>query len=234
MAPESARPLLPGLHTLALLLPLVLGCGDDTTADDATGGSLAAGGSTSTASGGGGAGSANGGGGAGGASAGGAGPGAPCGEPEVPGTWLDARTGLCWQNPSGSDTDDYGWSEAIDHCDQLALGEGPWHLPTIDELRTLIDGCPGTEPGGACEVSDDCNGGGCLSADCSSCEDLAGPGTGGCYAPPELEGPCSLFWTSLPDDQNDGFSWAINLRDGDVTSVIDGSLMYGRCVRPGP
>jgi hypothetical protein len=120
------------------------------------------------------------------------------------------------------------------HCDQLALGEGPWHLPTIDELRTLIDGCPGTEPGGACEVSDDCHGGGCLSADCSACEDLAGPGTGGCYAPPELEGPCSLFWTSLPDDQNDGFSWAINLRDGDVTSVIDGSLMYARCVRPGP
>lgn len=44
---------------------------------------------------------------------------------------------------------------AITYCENLVeSGYDDWHLPNIDELRTLIKNCPGTETGGACPVSE--------------------------------------------------------------------------------
>jgi hypothetical protein len=61
------------------------------------------------------------------------------------GTVTDCKTGLIWMqtaNCFGAKT----WSEALDSCSALASGScsiydgssaGDWHLPTIEELKTL-------------------------------------------------------------------------------------------------
>src|SRR2546422_2704903 len=49
---------------------------------------------------------------------------------------LDRETGLVWeQSPSASG---FNWSDAQIHCINLNAGNrGGWHLPTIQELRSL-------------------------------------------------------------------------------------------------
>ena len=49
------------------------------------------------------------------------------------------------------------WNTAVSYCEELKeLEYSDWKLPTIDELRTLIQHCPATETGGSCQISDDC------------------------------------------------------------------------------
>lgn len=71
--------------------------------------------------------------------------------------------------------------EALEYCNNLtACGHSDWHLPNIDELRTLIKNCPGSETGGVCKVSEnnDCltlNDGNCwIEEDCWSCSSSVG------------------------------------------------------------
>ncbi len=60
-------------------------------------------------------------------------------------TILDTRTGLEWQKtPPGSLMD---WTNAQGYCDSLLLADQPdWRLPTIAELRSLVDYTDSTSP----------------------------------------------------------------------------------------
>jgi len=69
-------------------------------------------------------------------------------------TWMDPATELTWQMPSAVRV--MSWQEAIDYCAALYLEGDGWRLPNIDELRTLVRGCPATAPGGSCGVSESC------------------------------------------------------------------------------
>ena len=63
--------------------------------------------------------------------------------------------------------------EALEYCNNLTLcGYSDWHLPNIDELRTLIKNCPSTETGGSCGVSENCLSASCWN-DCSSCPEIS-------------------------------------------------------------
>lgn len=109
--------------------------------------------------------------------------------------WCDPNTYLCWQDPQKDayTDEDIGLvsKEAVRYCEELTTGGyDDWRLPDIDELRTLINGCPSCETGGACPLI-----GGSPFAHgqdeaCLGCDQFAGPG-GGCYWKEELTGTCN-------------------------------------------
>jgi hypothetical protein len=164
-----------------------------------------------------------------------------CNPPETcVGGWLDTTTGLCWQNPSEDDV--RGTAEqGIAYCANLSRGEfgpGSWYLPTIGELRSLVRGCPPTETGGRCNVSDACTEPRCVNAACSGCEAWAGPGELGAYQPPELRGNGVSFtgvwlWSSTPQVR-DGYTSAYVLffSDASISSWRPLDPLSLRCVRP--
>ena len=66
--------------------------------------------------------------------------------------YTDAN-GLVWSKPHIS-VDGMKWEEAAKYC--LELNEGGsnnWRVPTIDELRTLVQDCGTTKKGGTCGVT---------------------------------------------------------------------------------
>jgi Protein of unknown function (DUF1566) len=151
---------------------------------------------------------------------------------------IDSASGIMWQNEDRDDRT--GWEESKDYCANLDAGEGyggfkGWRLPTISELRTLIRGCPATEPGGECGVTDDClDKGACWSELCRSCEPNVGPGPEGRYWPADLEGIAWLYWSSSEQTDSGGDNaWAVGFNCGSVHGLgISGTVNYGtRCVR---
>lgn len=131
-----------------------------------------------------------------------------CGGVCPPGcAWTDPVFGLTWQNPPPEA--EIHWQEAEDYCKDLVLvGYSDWHLPTINELRSLIRGCPNSEPGGACGVTDTCTTGdaGCTT-NCFAC------GGNYCHWPDEMEGPCEagdvIYWSSTLLGSTPTAAWCV-------------------------
>ena len=65
---------------------------------------------------------------------------------------IDLETGLIW---SGKYFDQMDWLSAVNYCQNLAEGKYyDWRMPTISELRTLIQNCKSTETDGKCSITD--------------------------------------------------------------------------------
>jgi hypothetical protein len=148
------------------------------------------------------------------------------------GGWLDPSSGLCWQ--AVADTEPRTWYEAMDYCDERPreANGSVWRLPTLDELRTIIRGCPATEPGGSCEAGEACLDVGCLTAPCSECPMLGEPGTG-LYQTPELSGPFPIYWSSTPCtgyEADPALAWIVNFRHGHVHPLNMLEDGFVRCV----
>lgn len=93
-----------------------------------------------------------------------------------------------WQNPPSSEYMDY--YDALAYCSSLTHnGHSDWRLPTVGELRTLIQGCAGTVTGGPCGATDSCTSTSCFNDSCMGCD-------AGCYLDSSLDGPCECYWTS--------------------------------------
>lgn len=137
-----------------------------------------------------------------------------------------------WQDPPPL-SEGY-WQPAVDYCDSLTFdGHNDWRLPTVSELRTLIRGCPNTEPGGSCNIADDClSYAYCNNDACSGCAWEQGP-TNGCYWPAGLEGHCAHYWSSSTNADDNGWAWGIGFPNGQIGNYgKDGHRLYMRCVRP--
>ena len=128
---------------------------------------------------------------------------------------------------SSSNESSLNWQEAKTYCDNLVeCGYSDWHLPTISELRTLIQNCPETETGGECGVTDSC------LVDDSRCHNDA------CYALScdwDYSGKYSklgdnwIFWSSSSEDTY--FAWYVGFGQGSVSSDYKDHEKYVRCVR---
>jgi len=123
------------------------------------------------------------------------------------------------------------WEGAKKYCSTLGLAGGGWHLPTIGELRTLIEGCTDTGTGGSCSIVEGkCLVWACNTGSCSGCTIFKGP-AGGCYWSGEMQGPCAWYWSSSPAEGTQPGAWYVEFQTAMVDD--DGVIMDGRvrCAR---
>ena len=144
-------------------------------------------------------------------------------------TWKDPTSGLTWQvTPTGGTMN---WSDAKSHCGGLSLAGGGGHLPTIGELRTLIRDCPATEDGGTCNIEEgNCLAWSCRDDSCSGCSFDEGP-VDGCYWADNMQGTCSLYWSSSPVEDDGSGVWGVGFDVGSVHNFDVASGSHVRCVR---
>jgi len=118
------------------------------------------------------------------------------------------------------------WSDAKTYCANLNEdGYSDWRLPTISELRTLIQSCPATETGGACKVTNEClHYGNCRNDACYGCSFKSD----GRYS---KLGDTERFWSSSEQSDYTGSAWFVSFDIGDVFNENDYHDLNVRCVR---
>jgi len=142
----------------------------------------------------------------------------------------DVSGELTWQDPPSDEW--MTWEEAVAYCENLNYGgHDDWRLPTINELRSLIQGCNATEPGGACGVSHDCTESNCQNDPCLGCEYLEGPGTNGAYWPDGMSGEIGWSWSSSPVADHIDYAWLVHSYNAQVNFFHVDNLYDVRCVR---
>ena len=126
------------------------------------------------------------------------------------------------------------WEKARLYCENLTeSGYSNWHLPTISELRTLIENCSNNEmPNGSCGVIDTGDSStSCLSysdcwteQSCRSCNFSDGSHT-------KFEWDDADFWSSSTVSDNTAQAWYVDFLNGNVDKTVKGIRLYVRCVR---
>lgn len=136
----------------------------------------------------------------------------------------DSSSGLTWSARASSD---YTWQDAVDYCSSYSEGGlSGWHLPTISELRTLIQNCSGTVTGGSCGVTDSC----LSSSSCwtsSACYSCYYDSTGG----HSKFGEIALFWSSSTRSDVTDTAWYVSFSSGGVSDGSKTNSSSVRCVR---
>ena len=137
-------------------------------------------------------------------------------------TCLDRFTDIEWQK--FSPVDKMEWKEAVNYCQNIYLGDRiGWHLPTISELRSLIQNCSVTETDGECDVSDKCLAMYCVN-NCGGCKDE----TDGRYS---VFADNGYFWSSSEVADMADYSWIVSFDDGDLYNHPKQYHADVRCVR---
>lgn len=153
--------------------------------------------------------------------------------------WFDEESGLLWENPANQSG--LTSSEAESYCSQLSTGGFTnWRLPTISELRSLIRNCPATQTGGACGVTDSCNGNapfGTCTQTCNvpACGDGSNPACfgSGPYRDNSLQGAIGWTWSSTGscDTNVSTYRWSVNYGTAALDIRPPSSQGDVRCVR---
>ena len=125
--------------------------------------------------------------------------------------------GLYWSDASSSSMT---WDEAIIYCENLG-----GRLPTISELRTLIQNCSATETGGECGVTDSClSYGDCWNYACDKCKyDESGK-----YS---VFGDANWFWSSSEPSDDTDRAWDVSFDGGSVGGYDKNLYNDVRCVK---
>ncbi len=142
---------------------------------------------------------------------------------------IDTANNLIW---SSATSISMFWQYAIDYCHNYSVsGLSGWRLPTISELRTLVQNCPATEmPNGTCGIRED-------ETVCLSYNDCRDNSCDGCYSNDEyskLGDTVGYFWSSSISSGG-GATWALNFYHGEVALLTNEIHPDGfakvRCVR---
>ena len=147
----------------------------------------------------------------------------------------DSTTGLIWSSKT-----EKNWNDAIDYCENDDEGGfTDWHLPNIDELKTLLIAERITNN---CLVSDKNN---CLSSTCWSCSTCTETGTpmsseittcsdyglatsDGRYS---KFGETGYFWSSSKDPYSPEHAWVAGFKYGELGVSGKTHPYYVRCAR---
>ncbi len=162
-------------------------------------------------------------------------------ELEFADTWKDGETDLLWQVNAEAKL---SWEQAQNYCANLELGgHDDWRVPTIDELRSLVRGCPLTVTGGECDVTTSCTQeDDCLNAMCEGCVSWEGTHPWGYYLPKEInpylpggDDHCDIVWSATAaklEDNEDPFQWIVDFVDGHLNyDTVEYAEDCVRCVR---
>ena len=121
------------------------------------------------------------------------------------------------------------WEDAVKYCDELGeLNKDDWHLPTIDELRGRISGCPATRPGGECSVSEE-NGNlpfGALEEACKGCPDGENHSIGR-----DEDEDTGWFWSSSARSEASIVAFRVNFDTGEIGTYNKDHKFKVRCFR---
>lgn len=129
-------------------------------------------------------------------------------------------------------TSPHGWESANSYCEHLTVcGYSDWHLPTIGELRSLIQNCPATQTGGECGITDSClSTSECGYDACSGCHyDSDNPNKYNKLGDTE---EWILLWSSSNVNYGYGYYYYVSLTSASVgITRMDDSGVSVRCVR---
>lgn len=133
---------------------------------------------------------------------------------------------LQWSNKTSSIM---SWRDSINYCENLNEGGySNWRLPNIDELRTLIQNCSGTESGGACRASEKND---CLSSECWTSEDCTSCAGDSSKKYSKL-GDTDWYWSSSTFSDNTESAFGVNFDNGIVGKQLRKTHYYKvRCVK---
>ena len=138
----------------------------------------------------------------------------------------DSTSHLTWSKRADTT---YTWRGAGTYCDNLTEGGySDWRLPNINELRTLIKNCAGSQTGGSCAVQDPS----CLSSSCysSNCYCSYMENNGGYYS--KLGDDDTVYlWSSSTLSGNTDIAWYVNFSYGYVDFDYKTRSNSVRCVR---
>ncbi|MBQ3367479.1 DUF1566 domain-containing protein [bacterium] len=149
----------------------------------------------------------------------------------------DSSSGLIWSARASSTMT---WSNAGTYCNNLTEGGySDWHLPTIDELKTLLIANRVTSN---CQVSET---NGCLSSSCWSCSTCTQTGTqsssgtgcsswGSSYSDgrySKLGDGAVYLWSSSTKSDGTDSAWLVDFLIGNVYDNAKSYSLYVRCVR---
>ena len=140
----------------------------------------------------------------------------------------DQETGLIdladWSASSPNKTD---WNGAYNYCSAMTEGGHNWRLPTISELRQLVQNCAGTEYNGACGVKD----GHLKESDftyneCAKCTNRYDGG----YS---KLGDKDYLWSASELDGDPSKVWVINFKSANIGFLAKATAEYGyaRCIK---
>jgi len=145
----------------------------------------------------------------------------------VNGLHVDLMTGYGWYQVSGS----LARTQASTWCNNHSVsGLSDFVLPTIDQVRTLADGCAPQESGGACPLADPS----CLSeacgkdSPCTNCTGGAGPNNGAyCRSNVPL---CFGSHTTSTCSDCGGNEWRYNVSNGHFSTNSPSQQVGSLCV----
>ena len=141
-------------------------------------------------------------------------------------TCIDPETGLFWSDHHFEDNEN--WETAYESCENLNDGVfDDWHLPTVGQLRTLIQECEPTVLGGSCKVSDTC-----LSSSISCYYD-ADCRCEGDYSTGKYNklGSYVHFWSSSLDADNSDKAWYVHFAYAGFTNSYKTQKAFRICAR---